>query len=139
MLYNGDPNFDQADWEALSESDRALLQVELRNEFKTNRYDSDTGALTLTTAQMAGLKQVFADYQTLLSKGSAVHFIPRDWFTDDTQIRDVTAFFAWTAWAASANRPNAPFSYTANFPHDDLIGNQAPGQFVIWSMSQWWC
>ncbi|WP_421658368.1 nitric-oxide reductase large subunit [Leptothermofonsia sp. ETS-13] len=134
VLYNGNPDFDQVDWEALSESDRALLQVELRNEFKTNRYDAKAGQLALTDAQTRGLKHVFADYHTLLSKGSAVHSIPRDWFTDDAQIRDVTAFFAWTAWAASANRPNAPFSYTANFPHDELIGNQAPGQFVIWSI-----
>jgi nitric oxide reductase subunit B len=134
VLYNGDADFDQADLEALSESDRALLQVELRNEFKTNRYDAETGALAFTAAQTQGLQKVFADYQTLLSKGSAVHSIPSGWFTDDTQIRDVTAFFTWTAWAASANRPNAPFSYTANFPHDDLIGNQAPGQFLIWSI-----
>ncbi len=134
VLYNGDADFDQADWEALSESDRALLQVEVRNQFKPNRYDPDTEALTLTAAQTQGLQKVFADYQTLLSKGSAVHSIPSGWFTDATEIRDVTAFFAWTAWAASANRPNAPFSYTANFPHDDLIGNQAPGQFLIWSI-----
>jgi nitric oxide reductase subunit B len=134
VLYNGNADFDQTDWEALSESDRALLQVKLRNEFKTNRYDAETGALAFTTAQTQGLQQVFADYRTLLSKGSAVHSIPSGWFTDDTQIRDVTAFFTWTAWAASANRPNAPFSYTANFPHDELIGNQAPGQFLIWSI-----
>ncbi|MCU0553051.1 MAG: cbb3-type cytochrome c oxidase subunit I, partial [Leptolyngbya sp. Prado105] len=36
--------------------------------------------------------------------------------------------------AASANRFNAPFSYTANFPHDPLIGNTAPPQFIIWSI-----
>jgi nitric oxide reductase subunit B len=134
VLYGGDGSFDQADWEALDEGDRAQLQVQVRNQFKTNRYDADTGALTLTDAQTQGLQQVFAAYQTLLSNGSAVHSIPRGWFTDDTQIHNVTAFFAWTAWAAAANRPNAPFSYTANFPHDDLIGNQAPGQFVIWSI-----
>jgi nitric oxide reductase subunit B len=46
----------------------------------------------------------------------------------------VTAFFSWTAWAAAANRPHAPFSYTANFPQDDLIGNRAPAQFPIWSI-----
>lgn len=134
VLHNGNTDFDQADWEALSESDRALLQVEVRNQFKPNRYNRDTGALTLTAAQTQGLQKVFADYHTLLSKGSAVHSIPKDWFTDNTQIRNVTAFFAWTAWAASTNRPNAPFSYTANFPHDELIGNQAPGQFLIWSI-----
>jgi nitric oxide reductase subunit B len=134
VLYRGDADFDQGNWEALSETDRALLQVEVRNEFKTNRYDAETGALTLTEAQTKGLKQVFADYHILLSNGSAVHSIPRGWFTDEAQIRNVTAFFSWTAWAAAANRPNAPFSYTANFPHDDLIGNQAPGQFLIWSI-----
>ncbi|MBF2034956.1 MAG: nitric-oxide reductase large subunit [Leptolyngbyaceae cyanobacterium T60_A2020_046] len=134
VLYNGDANFEQANWEALSASDRALLQVKLRDEFKTNRYDPDTGRLTLTAAQTQGLQKVFADYQTLLSQGSAVHSIPSGWFTDSTQIRNVTAFFSWTAWAAAANRPNAPFSYTANWPHDDLIGNQLPAQFLIWSI-----
>ncbi|WP_353673990.1 nitric-oxide reductase large subunit [Synechocystis sp. LKSZ1] len=134
VLYNGDATFDQADWEALSDSERALLQVEVRNQFKPNRYDSETDTLTLTAAQTAGLQEVFADYHTLLTNGSAVHSIPRDWFTDDTQIRDVTAFFSWTAWTAAANRPHAPFSYTANWPHDDLIGNQAPGQFLVWSI-----
>jgi nitric oxide reductase subunit B len=134
VLYSGQADFGQTDWEALSEGDRALLQVKLRNEFKTNRYDADTGQLMLTVAQAQGLKQVFADYYQLLSQGSAVHSIPSGWFTDDTQIHNVTAFFAWTAWAASANRPNAPFSYTANWPHDELLGNQAPAQFLIWSI-----
>ncbi|MBF2047537.1 MAG: nitric-oxide reductase large subunit [Elainella sp. C42_A2020_010] len=134
VLYNGDPSFDQTDLEALSEVDRAALQVKVKREFKTNRYNADTGSLTLTPAQIQGLQQVFDDYRTLLSQGSSVHSIPSNWFTNQTEIRDVTAFFAWTAWAASANRPNAPFSYTANFPHDDLIGNQAPGRFLIWSI-----
>ena len=134
VLYGSNADFDQADWDALPESDRALLQVEVRNAFKTNRYDSETDQLILTAAQTQGLKQVFADYHRLLSQGSAVHSIPSGWFTNDTQIRDVTAFFSWTAWTAAAQRPNTPFSYTANFPHDELIGNQAPGQFVIWSI-----
>ena len=134
VLYNGDSAFSQSDLEALSEVDRAALQVKVKREFKTNRYDADTSSLTLTSAQAQALQQVFDEYHTLLAQGSAVHSIPSGWFTDDTQIRNVTAFFTWTAWAASANRPNAPFSYTANFPHDDLIGNQAPAQFLIWSI-----
>lgn len=134
LLYNGNPDFSEADLQALSAVDRAMLQTQVQQEFKTNRYDPETGALTLTAAQAQGLNQVFDSYKTLLSQGSKIHSIPSGWFTDDTQIRDVTAFFAWTAWVASANRPNAPFSYTANFPHDDLIGNQAPAQFLIWSI-----
>ncbi|OWY63595.1 nitric-oxide reductase large subunit, partial [cyanobacterium TDX16] len=134
IVKDGNPDFSQVDLEALSEVDRAQLQVQVRQEFKANRYEPETGALMLTTAQTQGLAKVFEDYQTLLFNGSAVHSIPSGWFTDKTQIRDVTAFFTWTAWAAAANRPNAPFSYTANWPHDDLIGNQAPAQFLIWSI-----
>ncbi|WP_199246137.1 nitric-oxide reductase large subunit [[Phormidium] sp. ETS-05] len=134
ILYNGDADFTQADLEALSAVDRATLQTRVQQEFKPNRYDADSGTLMLTKAQTQGLAKVFEEYQTLLSQGSAVHSIPRGWFTDRTQIRDVTAFFTWTAWAAAANRPQAPFSYTANWPHDDLIGNQAPAQFLIWSI-----
>lgn len=134
VLYNGDPDFSQRDFEQLSELDRATLTVKVQQDFKANRYDANSDTLALTSAQTQGLQRVFEDYQTLLSQGSSIHSIPSGWFTDEGQIHSVTAFFSWTAWAASANRPNAPFSYTANFPHDDLIGNQAPGQFLIWSI-----
>lgn len=134
VLYDGQPDFSQADLEALPATERASLQAKVNQEFKTNRYDPETHELILTNAQTQGLTKVFEYYHELLAHGSVVHSIPDGWFEDDRQIHDVTAFFAWTAWAASANRPNAPFSYTANWPHDDLIGNQAPGQFIIWSI-----
>jgi nitric oxide reductase subunit B len=134
VIRANDPNFSQAELEALSVAEQASLKAMVSEQFKTNRYDPATGELLLTPAQAQGLKQVFADYHQLLLHGSKVHSIPDGWFKDEQQIRRVTAFFTWTAWAASANRPNAPFSYTANWPHDELIGNQAPAQFVIWSI-----
>ncbi|OAB56909.1 cytochrome B [Phormidium willei BDU 130791] len=134
VLYADTPDFTQSDWESLSAIEQAQLQVQVEEDFKTNRYDGETETLTLTAAQTQGLSQVFDDYHRLLSQGSVTHSIPSGWFTDEDQLQNVTAFFTWTAWAAAANRPNAPFSYTANFPHDDLIGNQAPPQFLIWSI-----
>lgn len=134
VLYADTPDFTQSDWESLSAIEQAQLQVQVEEDFKTNRYDGETETLTLTAAQTQGLSQVFDDYHRLLSQGSVTHSIPSGWFTDEDQLHNVTAFFTWTAWAAAANRPNAPFSYTANFPHDDLIGNQAPPQFLIWSI-----
>lgn len=134
VIRANDPNFSQADLEALPVAAQASLKAMVSEQFKTNRYDPATGELLLTPAQAQGLKQVFADYHQILLHGSKVHSIPDGWFKDEQQIRRVTAFFAWTAWAASANRPHAPFSYTANWPHDELIGNQAPAQFVIWSI-----
>ncbi|MBE9241684.1 nitric-oxide reductase large subunit [Synechocystis salina] len=134
VLYANDPGFSQADLEALSASDRALLEAQVQEQFKPNRYDGETDTLALTAAQAEGLKQVFADYQELLAHGSRIHSIPDGWFKSEQDIHDVTTFFVWTAWAAATNRPHAPFSYTANWPHDDLIGNQPPGQFLVWSI-----
>ncbi|MBD2653365.1 nitric-oxide reductase large subunit [Synechocystis sp. FACHB-383] len=134
VLYANDPSFSQADLEALSASDRALLEAQVQEQFKPNRYDAETDTLALTAAQAEGLKQVFADYQELLAHGSRIHSIPDGWFKSEQDIHDVTTFFVWTAWAAATNRPHAPFSYTANWPHDDLIGNQPPGQFLVWSI-----
>ncbi|GAB4182770.1 MAG: nitric-oxide reductase large subunit [Coleofasciculaceae cyanobacterium] len=134
VLYNNNPDFSQNDLEALPAPERASLEARVTEEFKTNRYQPETHDLILTNAQTQGLKQVFKDYHQLLIEGSPVQSIPSNWFKNDTQIRDVTSFFAWTAWAAVANRPNAPFSYTANWPHDDLVGNEPPGQFIIWSI-----
>lgn len=134
VIRNGDPNFDQQDWEALTASEQAVLQVELREQFKTSRFDPISNRLILTSEQTEALKTIFSVYAQLLSQGSVVHSIPSGWFSNPNEIRNVTAFFTWTAWAAAANRPEAPFSYTANFPHDPLIGNLAPPQFVIWSI-----
>jgi nitric oxide reductase subunit B len=134
VLYDGNSDFEQADLEAIDPPERASLEAKVKQNFKTNRYNSETQELLLTEAQVKGNEKVFADYSELLKHGSAVHSIPDGWFTNDKQIHDVTAFFAWTAWTAAANRPNAPFSYTANWPHDDLIGNQPPAQFIIWSI-----
>jgi nitric oxide reductase subunit B len=142
VLYDGENasgtlrerDFSQADLESLPLPERAKLQAEVSQEFKTNRYDPSTHELILTDAQTQGLEKVFQDYQQLLAHGSAIHSIPDGWFKDDTQIHNVTSFFAWTAWAAAVQRPGAPFSYTANWPHDDLIGNQPPGQFLTWSI-----
>ncbi|MFB6274549.1 MAG: nitric-oxide reductase large subunit [Halothece sp.] len=134
VLYANDPTFSQEELEALSAPERASLEARVEQQFKPNRYDAETEQLLLTEAQTQGLKHVFGEYKDLLTRGSAEHSIPSNWFRNPEEIHDVTAFFTWTAWAASANRPNAPFSYTVNWPHDDLVGNEAPGEFLVWSI-----
>ncbi|HYQ91993.1 MAG TPA: cbb3-type cytochrome c oxidase subunit I, partial [Candidatus Competibacteraceae bacterium] len=52
---------------------------------------------------------------------------------DPTELRQLTAFFAWTAWASIANRPGEPYSYTNNFPYDPEIGNTPTSGTILWS------
>jgi nitric oxide reductase subunit B len=52
---------------------------------------------------------------------------------DDDEIRQLTSFFAWTAWASAANVPGRSYSYTNNFPYEPLMGNGPSGATLLWS------
>ena len=53
---------------------------------------------------------------------------------DPEQIRQLTAFFAWTSWAASARRPGHNYSYTNNWPPEEQVGNTPSADVLVWSV-----
>jgi len=53
--------------------------------------------------------------------------------TDPQELRELVAFFAWTAWGAAARMPGKDYSYTQNFPFEPLLGNGPSGEAVLWS------
>lgn len=85
-MYEGNPDFSQADLEALPVPEKASLQAQISEHFKTNRYDKKTHELILTNVQTEGLKKVFADYHEFISQGVPIYSIPHSWLTDDIQI-----------------------------------------------------
>ena len=50
------------------------------------------------------------------------------------QLRQLTAFFAWTAWAASTNRPGHNYSYTNNWPPEPRVDNKPTANVIVWSV-----
>jgi len=46
----------------------------------------------------------------------------------------MAAFFFWTAWAASTDRPGEDVTYTQNWPHEELVGNRPTSAAVVWSI-----
>ncbi|MBY0416019.1 MAG: cbb3-type cytochrome c oxidase subunit I, partial [Bdellovibrionales bacterium] len=44
------------------------------------------------------------------------------------------AFFFWSAWAASTNRPDQTITYTNNWPHEPIIDNVPTGNNIFWSI-----
>ena len=52
---------------------------------------------------------------------------------DPKELQQLTAFFAWTAWASVANRPGKSYSYTNNFPYDPMVGNTPTSDAILWS------
>jgi nitric oxide reductase subunit B len=54
--------------------------------------------------------------------------------TDQKETKQLTAFFGWSAWAAAVERPGKGYSYTNDRPPEPLVGNEAKGNTVVWSV-----
>jgi len=110
-------------YEALDELQKGLVDVKIAYEIKTNRYDSATDTLTLTTSQVKGLDRVKEYWTTIFTEGfQRFGFLPNI-IKEETQRLEISRFFFWAAWVASTLRPGEDYSYTNNWPPDARVGN----------------
>jgi nitric oxide reductase subunit B len=103
-------------------------------ELRTNRYDEDTGTLTFTFPQVNAFERLVEHYSDYFSDPTTRHGLRPDAITDPTELRQLTAFFAWTAWAASTNRPGHDYSYTNNWPPEPRVENEPTANVIVWSV-----
>jgi nitric oxide reductase subunit B len=103
-------------------------------DFKVNRYDPATRTLTFTGAQAAAFEEVRDHYRAFFGEPSTRFGLRPDAITDPDDIRQLTAFFAWSAWAAAATRPGQTYTYTNNWPPEPLVANQPTAENVVWSV-----
>ena len=115
-----------------SGSDTARQRV--IRDFKTNRYDAASGTLTYTAAQAVAYEELVGYYRDYFGAASGEKGLRPDAITDDTEIRQLTSFFAWTAWAGSTLRPGKNYSYTNSWPPEPLVGNEPTANVVVWSV-----
>ena len=76
--------------------------------------------LTLAAAALAAARR------RIFGRDSNENGLRRDAITDPEEIRQLTAYFAWSAWAASTERPGHNYTYTNNWPPEPLVDNK-PG------------
>lgn len=107
---------------------------EVAEEWRTNRYDADTGTLVWTEAQVEGFQQMKAYYEDYFGEDSTTYGLPPKLITDEQKIHDLTSFFAWTAWASAAERPGHDYSYTNNWPSEPNVENRPTADLMIWSV-----
>jgi nitric oxide reductase subunit B len=114
------------------QSDKAREQTIA--DFKTNRYNTATDTLTYTAAQTAAFQSLESHYQKFFSQSTTKFGLRPKAITDPEQIRQLTAFFSWSAWAGAALRPGLSYSYTNNWPPEPLVDNHASADVVVWSV-----
>jgi len=104
------------------------------DDFKTNRYDNGADTLAITEAQANAFNGLQSYYHTFFAEPSTKYGLRSGAITDPTDIRNLTAFFAWSAWCASTLRPGFNYSYTNNWPPEPLVDNHPTADTVVWSV-----
>jgi nitric oxide reductase subunit B len=87
----------------------------------------------LTEPEVRSFKRQLGVWRDYFSRPTYNRGLPASYLTDAAELRPLTAFFAWTAWASVALRPGSSASYTNNFPYDPEAGNTPTGDTVLWS------
>ena len=118
---------------ALAGEERAIVEALVKSVLKQNRFSPDSGTLTFMQGEAESFRRQQEWWRQYFSRPEGNGGLRADLITADSELHDLTAFFAWTAWASVANRPGKASSYTNNFPYDPLAGNQPTGAAVLWS------
>ena len=109
------------------------LREPVVTEFRTNRYNADTKTLVFTDRQVAAFDHIQNHYAAYFGENSTKYGLLPQFITDKAQIRNLTAFYAWTAWAAAAERPGHKYSYTNNWPAEKRVDNGPTAAVIVWS------
>ncbi|WP_297698604.1 cbb3-type cytochrome c oxidase subunit I [Mycobacterium sp.] len=120
-----------AQWRAQGVADSKERVV---TEFRTNRYSADTKTLVFTDKQAAAFDHIRQHYADYFGENSTKYGLLPRMITSKADIHDLTAFFAWTAWASAAERPGHDYSYTNNWPAEPRVDNGPTASIVVWSV-----
>jgi nitric oxide reductase subunit B len=126
---------------ALTAADRGAIGGALKDEMRKNTYDAASGTVTVSRERAQAIREVAGHYQALFGNDVALDKL-RDQYAMTTGTlpepadrQALTAFFFWSAWAATTDRPGeTDLSYTSNWPHEPLVGNKMTDSAALWSM-----
>jgi nitric oxide reductase subunit B len=127
-------------YEVLDGETQASLRSRLHTQMRVNGHDPATGTLTLPAARVQAMAQVEAHYTALFGDDPALLELRKGYAMKNSTVaepehrRQLAAFVWWTAWSAVTPRPGQDISYTANWPHDPLVGNEPPPHLLLWTV-----
>jgi nitric oxide reductase subunit B len=129
-------------YESLGAGLKAQVDSAVRDEMRSNGYDAPTDVLAISNARAEAIRGVARHYAGLFGDDKALDKLREQYAMNagslpDAQDRQaLTAFFFWSAWAATTDRPGeANLSYTSNWPHEPLVGNTPTVGAGIWSIA----
>jgi nitric oxide reductase subunit B len=127
---------------AMTASEQGAVDSALKAEMRRNTYDPATGAVTVSDLRAQAIRQTADHYAGLFGNDQSLAKLREQYamsegiVTAKADREALTAFFFWSAWAATTDRPEETgLSYTSNWPHEPLVGNTMTTSAAMWSMA----
>ena len=124
----------------LPEYRQAEIDRRVQSEMRHNSYDPETGVVILSKERAEAIATTADHYMGLFGSDPSLEGLRESYALHEAALPDVsrrkaiTAFFFWTAWAATTERPGMSVTYTNNWPHEPLVGNHATTASLVWSL-----
>src|SRR5690606_23225962 len=103
-------------------------------------FDAARNTITVSTLRAQAMDAVAAHYISLFGNDPATAKLRESYAMRNNTVPDLdhrralTGFFWWTSWAAAAERPGQPMSYTQNWPYEPLAGNAPTSSSFMWTV-----
>jgi nitric oxide reductase subunit B len=117
----------------LSPDEQSVASARTKTVLKENRYEPATRTLRLSPGEVAAYRTQLSEWSEYFTRKDAAPGLPANYIQDPAELKALTAYFAWAAWATSANRPGKNYSYTNNWPYEPLVGNRPSIEAYVWS------
>ncbi|MDF0543781.1 nitric-oxide reductase large subunit [Sphingobium sp. H39-3-25] len=120
----------------------AVRKAALQEEMRRNSYDPASGVIAVSDTRARAIGQVQQHFVSLYVGSDPTSLkLRRDYAfpvygtLSAAEARQLTAFYFWTAWGATTNRPGQTITYTSNWPHEPLVGNSPTTGTLLWSLA----
>lgn len=127
-------------WSELEPGLQAAEQARLQPLIRANTYDAERDVVVIDPQRAQAIAVVADHYVRLFGNDPDFVELRRAYamkngtIADPEHARALTAFIWWSAWAAVTERPGQSITYTANWPHEPLVGNTPPPHLLLWTV-----
>ena len=127
------------DYNSLDNEKKAVYQIRIQKELRTNTYDPKTKLLIVSTVRDSAIKalsvyytKLFMDDPSMAATRSA-YAIKTNSIKDPERMHKMNGFFFWISWACITQRPGQDITYTNNWPPDEMVGNKPAPSLILWT------
>jgi nitric oxide reductase subunit B len=117
----------------LGAEQQSVVSATTADTLKRNRYSEASATLVFSAGEVASYQSQIKEWDGYFNGSDSAPGLPSGYIKDPAEIKALTSYFAWAAWATTACRPGTSHSYTNNFPYEPLVNNRPTAAIITWS------